>query len=83
MAQDGEAGHREGPSATAEEVMPELKHETHTELGEGPPGQGHSEQARSLEGPPCKPPPTLGFCWSRGQVSRVNSIWGAASHREG
>lgn len=50
MAQDGEAGHREGPSATAEEVMPELKHETHTELGEGPPGQGHSEQARWVGG---------------------------------
>lgn len=25
VAQGGEAGHREGPSATAEEVMPELK----------------------------------------------------------
>lgn len=35
MAQGREVGHRGGPSPTAEDVMPELKHETHVELGEG------------------------------------------------
>ena len=83
MAQDREVGHRGGPSPTAEEAMPELKQETHAELGEGLLGQGHSEHTRWLLEPLCKPPPTLGFCWSRGQVSGINSIWGAASHREG
>lgn len=54
MAQDREVGHRGGPSPTAEEAMPELKQETHAELGEGLPGQGHSEHTRWLLEPLCK-----------------------------